>query len=55
MLVMQKKNGDPVYDIIKKKQAEGKDCKVAKIAGFNKFLRIYLCKSNGSISINRCI
>ena len=38
---------------LKKKQDEGKACKVAKIAGFNKFLRIYYGKSNGSVSINR--
>ena len=38
------KHGDPVYDFIKKKQAEGKACKVAKIAGFNKFLRIYYAR-----------
>ena len=43
-LVMQKKCGDPVYYFIKKKQAEGKACKVAKIAGFNKFLRIYYAR-----------
>ena len=43
-LVMQKKCGDPVYDFIKKKQAEGKASKVAKIAGFNKFLRIYYAR-----------
>ena len=43
-LVMQKKCGDPVYDFIKKKQAEGKACKVAKIAGINKFLRIYYAR-----------
>ena len=43
-LVMQKKCGDPVYDFIKKKQAEGKTSKVAKIAGFNKFLRIYYAR-----------
>lgn len=43
-LVMQKKCGDPVYDFIKKKQTEGKACKVAKIAGFNKFLRIYYAR-----------
>ena len=43
-LVMQKKCGAPVYDFIKKKQAEGKACKVAKIAGFNKFLRIYYAR-----------
>ena len=43
-LVMQTRCGDPVYDFIKKKQAEGKACKVAKIAGFNKFLRIYYAR-----------
>lgn len=43
-LVMQKKHGDPVYDFIKKKQNEGKACKVAKNAGFNKFLRIYYAR-----------
>ncbi|MBQ9844483.1 MAG: IS110 family transposase [Oscillospiraceae bacterium] len=43
-LVMQKKAGDPVYDFIQKKQAEGKPSKVAKIAGFNKFLRIYYAR-----------
>ena len=43
-LVMQKKSGDPVYDFIQKKQAEGKPSKVARIAGFNKFLRIYYAR-----------
>ena len=43
-LVMQKKVGDPVYDFIKKKQDEGKASKVARIAGFNKFLRIYYAR-----------
>lgn len=43
-LYMQMKSGDPVYDFMKKKQAEGKACKVAKIAGFNKFLRIYYAR-----------
>ena len=43
-LVMQKKIGDPVYDFIQKKQAEGKPSKVARIAGFNKFLRIYYAR-----------
>ena len=28
----------------KKKQDEGKACKFAKIAGFNKFLRIYYAR-----------
>ena len=43
-LVMQKKIGDPVYDFIQKKQAEGKPSKVARITGFNKFLRIYYAR-----------
>lgn len=43
-LVMQKKVGDPVYDFIQKKQDEGKPSKVARIAGFNKFLRIYYAR-----------
>ena len=50
---MAEKHGDPVYDFIKKKQDEGKACKVAKIAGFNKVFENLLCKSNGSVSINR--
>ena len=43
-LVMQKKIGDPVDDFIQKKQAEGKPSKVARIAGFNNFLRIYYAR-----------
>ena len=34
----------PVYQYILKKEAEGKPKKVAKIAGLNKFLRIYYAK-----------
>jgi hypothetical protein len=33
-----------VYLYIKKKEAEGKPKKVAKIAGLNKFFRIYYAK-----------
>lgn len=43
-LLMHKFEGDPVYDFIQKKRAEGKSSKVAMIAGLNKFLRIYYGK-----------
>lgn len=33
-----------VYDFIVKKESEGKHKKVAKIAGLNKFLRIYYAR-----------
>ena len=36
--------GDAVYDFIIKKESEGKPKKVAKIAGLNKFLRIYYAR-----------
>ena len=36
--------GDPVYEFIVKKECEGKPKRVAKIAGLNKFLRIYYAK-----------
>jgi len=35
-----------VYQYILKKEAEGKPKKVAKIAGLNKFLRIYYARVN---------
>lgn len=35
---------DVVYDYIRKKESEGKNKKVAKIAGLNKFLRIYYAR-----------
>ena len=35
---------DPVYQYIVKKESEGKKKKVAKIAGLNKFLRIYYAR-----------
>lgn len=35
---------NPIYDFIIKKEVEGKPSKVAKIAGLNKFLRIYYAK-----------
>ena len=35
------KSGDVLYDYIVKKEEEGKAKKVAKIAGLNKFLRMY--------------
>lgn len=33
-----------IYIYIKKKESEGKAKKVAKVAGLNKFLRIYYAK-----------
>jgi len=38
------KPDDAVYHFIQKKRAEGKACKEAMIAGFNKFLRIYYAR-----------
>ena len=35
---------DAVYNYILKKESEGKDKKHAKIAGLNKFLRIYYAR-----------
>ena len=35
---------DPVYQFIVKKEEEGKAKKVAKVAGLNKFLRIYYAR-----------
>lgn len=43
-LIMHKPDGDPVFDYITKKRAEGKPAKAAMIAGLNKFLRIYYGK-----------
>ena len=40
----QKRETDPVNQFIQKKMDEGKPSKVAKIAGFNKFLRIYYAR-----------
>lgn len=40
----QKPLTDPVYLYIKKKESEGKSKKSSKIAGLNKFLRIYYAK-----------
>lgn len=37
-------NDSAVYEFILKKESEGKAKKVAKIAGFNKFLRIYYAR-----------
>ena len=45
-LIMHKPDGDPVFDYITKKRAEGKPAKAAMIAGLNKFLRIYYGKVN---------
>jgi hypothetical protein len=39
--VLEKPEGDPVYEFYKKKRAEGKHYFVCKVAAANKFLRIY--------------
>lgn len=44
-ITRQKSVNDPVFLFIKKKEAEGKAKKVAKIAGLNKFFRIYFAKA----------
>ena len=33
-----------IYDFVKKKESEGKPKKVTKIAGLNRFIRIYYAK-----------
>ena len=43
-LKSNKPESDAVYLFILKKEAEGKATKVAKIAGLNKFLRIYYAR-----------
>ena len=43
-LKTHKYTNDPVYNFIIKKESEGKAKKVAKIAGLNKFLKIYYAK-----------
>lgn len=43
-LIRHKPDEDAVYQFIQKKRAEGKACKEAMIAGFNKFLRIYCAR-----------
>lgn len=40
-LKMRSRPEDPVYRYVVKKESEGKSKKSAKIAGLNKFLRIY--------------
>lgn len=40
----QKPIENDIYIYIKKKESEGKPKKVAKVAGLNKFLRIYYAK-----------
>lgn len=42
--IVKPKNDNAVYEYILKKEQEGKPKKVAKIAGFNKFLRIYYAR-----------
>jgi transposase len=43
-LKIHKPKDDTVYLFMLKKESEGKASKVAKIAGLNKFLRIYYAK-----------
>jgi hypothetical protein len=43
-LKSNKPDSDPVYLFMIKKEYEGKALKVAKIAGVNKFLRIYYAR-----------
>lgn len=40
-IISHKPNGEPVYEFILKKRAEGKGSTSSNIAGLNKFLRIY--------------
>ena len=44
-LKLTKPQDDPVYQFILKKEQEGKPCNVAKMAGVNKFLRIYYARA----------
>ena len=44
VLARIKPTGNPVYLFMLKKEQEGKPKKVAKIAAFNKFLRIYYAR-----------
>ena len=44
-LKLTKPQDDPVYQIILKKEQEGKPYNVAKLAGVNKFLRIYYARA----------
>ena len=44
-LKLTKPQGDPVYQFILKKEQEGKPYNVAKMAGVNKFLRIYYARA----------
>jgi len=44
-ITRQKSVNDTVFLFIEKKEAEGKAKKVAKIAGINKFFRIYFAKA----------
>lgn len=44
-LKLTKPQDDPVYLFMLKKEQEGKPCNVAKMAGVNKFLRIYYARA----------
>jgi len=45
-VMRQKPINDAVYLFIQKKLSEGKNSKSAKIAGLNKFLKIYYARVN---------
>ena len=47
--VMHKPANDPIFTFIEKKRGEGKSCKLAMVAGLNKFLR-----SDTSYPIGQC-
>jgi len=49
--ITQPANDDAVYKFMLKKEAEGKSKKVAKIAAFNKFLRIYFARVRALYSV----
>ena len=42
--VMHKPANDPIFTFIEKKRGEGKNGKLAMVAGLNKFLRVYYGK-----------
>ena len=43
--MLLKPEDDPIYLFMIKKELEGKPLKVAKMAGVNKFLRIYYARA----------
>ena len=54
-LKMRSRPEDPVYRYVVKKESEGKSKKSAKIAGLNKFLRIYYARVTELIKIYNLI